>query len=85
MTYVCLDLLGPVMVKAMNNKRSKLKCYPLLIVFQSTGAVHMELMSDYLMFAFLLQWWNFVSVRGRLDLIVLDYGLQLTSEENVIN
>ena len=39
-TYICLDLMGPVEVPAMVNYRAKMKVWPLVIVCQSTGAVH---------------------------------------------
>ena len=43
---ICLDLLGPVVVKAMTNKRSNMKVWPLLFVCQATGAMHFEVMHD---------------------------------------
>ena len=46
-TAICLDLLGPVVVKAMVNKRSHMKVWPLLFVCQATGAMHFEVMHDY--------------------------------------
>ena len=44
---ICLDLLGPVMVKSMLKKRASMKVWPLLFVCQSTGVVHCELMHKY--------------------------------------
>ena len=43
---ICLDLLGPVTVKAMTNKRSHMKTWPILFVCQATGALHLELMHN---------------------------------------
>ena len=37
---VCLDLLGPIVVKSMVNKRASMKVWPLLFVCQSTGAIY---------------------------------------------
>ena len=60
---VCLDLLGPVVVKAMVNKRSHMKVWPLLFMCQATGAMHLEVMHDYRTEALLLQWDCFVALR----------------------
>ena len=61
---ICLDLLGPVVVKAMVNKRSHMKVWPLLFVCQATGAMHLEVMHDYGTEALLLQWDRFFALRG---------------------
>ena len=63
-TAVCLDLLGLVTVKAMVNKRSWMKVWPLLLMCQMSGAIHLEVMHDYSTVAFLLQWWRFIAVHG---------------------
>ena len=55
-TAICLDLLGPIVVKAMANKRANMKVWPILFVCQATGAMHMELMHNYGTEALLLQW-----------------------------
>ena len=52
---ICLDLLGPITVKAMTNKRAHMKTWPILFVCQATGALHMELMHNYGTEALLLQ------------------------------
>ena len=59
---VCLDLLGPILVKSMVNKRASMKVWPLLFVCQVTGAVHCEVMHSYGTPAFLLQWSRFVTI-----------------------
>ena len=79
---ICLDLLGPVVVKAMVNKRSHMKVWPLLFVCQATGAMHFEVMHDYGTGALLLQWDHFVSIRGTPSKVVSDQGKQLTSSSN---
>ena len=43
---ICLDLLCPVVVKAMVNKRSNMKVWPLLFMCQATGSMHFEVMHD---------------------------------------
>ena len=59
---ICLDLLGPVTVKAMTNKRAHMKTWPILFVCQATGALHLELMHNYGTEALLLQWARFTSI-----------------------
>ena len=61
---VCLDLLGPLTVKAMVNKKSWMKVWPLLLVCQVSSAVHLEVMHDYSTVTFLLQWRRFIAVCG---------------------
>ena len=39
---ICLDLLGPVTVMAMTNKRAHMKTWLILFVCQATGALHLE-------------------------------------------
>ena len=46
LSAICLDLLGPVVVKAMTNKRANMKVWPILFVCQATGAMHFEVMHD---------------------------------------
>ena len=53
-TAICLDLLGPVMVKGVVNKRAEMKVWPLLFVCQVTGALHLEVMHNYSTEALLL-------------------------------
>ena len=60
-TWICLDFLGPTVVKAMVNKRATMKVWPLLFVCQSTGAVHLQVAHGYGTVPFLLQWEHFVA------------------------
>ena len=64
-TNVCLDLAGPVEVRAMNNACSKLKTWLVLITCLNTGALAIHVMHQYSTSAFLIQWEYFVAVRGR--------------------
>ena len=64
-TNVCLDLAGHIEVKAMNNARSKLKTYPLVIGCLNSGAISIQLMHAYNTAAFIFQWEHFVAIRGR--------------------
>ena len=71
-TAICLDLLGPIVVKVMANKRANMKVWPILFVCQATGAMHMEVMHNYGTDALLLQWDRFVSIRGTPTKVVSD-------------
>ena len=81
---ICLDLLGPILVRAMTNKRNTMKVWPLLFVCQSTGAVHCEVMHSYGTQAFLLQWERFTAIRGVPGVAVSDCGSQLRSAKNTV-
>ena len=81
---VCLDLMGPVLVRGVVNKRSTMKVWPLLFVCQATGALHISLMHDYGTEAFILQYRSFVALRGKPARITSDRGSQLTSKGNVV-
>jgi hypothetical protein len=54
-THIALDLTGPCLVKSMVNKRTKMKCRPLLVIYLSTGAVDIRLMTRYSTKAFMDQ------------------------------
>merc|ERR1712082_565561 len=81
---VCLDLLGPTLVRAMTNKRATMKVWPIIFVCQSTGAVHAEVMHDYGTQAFLLQWSRFTAIRGVPGVAVSDCGSQLKTVKNTV-
>ena len=71
-------------MKALVNKRAEMKVYPLLLVCQSTGAVHTQVAHAYSTSVFMIQWNHFVKVRGRPTKVVSDQGSQLTSSDNTI-
>merc|ERR1711951_338174 len=81
---ICLDLLGPTLVRAMTNRRATMKVWPILFVCQSTGAVHCKLMHGYGTQAFLLQWYRFTAIRGHPAVALSDCGSQLTSTKNTV-
>jgi len=81
---ICLDFFGPILTKAMNNARSVLKCWGLLIVCQATGALHVELTHSYSTAAFLNAWQHFTAVRGVPRKVISDKGSQLTSCRNTV-
>ena len=49
----------------MNNKRCKLKTWPVVFCCMNTGALHIELSENYSSDAFLICYEKFVSIRGR--------------------
>ena len=66
------------------NARARMKVWPLLIVCRATGALHTLVMHNYGTTVFLLQWSNFVALRGNPAKVVSDRGSQLTSGENYV-
>ena len=64
-TSIAVDFLGPYSVKAMNNARSKLKVWPVILGCHNTGALHVELCWTYGTDSFLVAFSAFVAVRGR--------------------
>ena len=62
-TSICINFLGPTMVKAMTNKRAHLKVWPIVFVCQATGALHIKVAHDYGANAFTLQFDHFVAIR----------------------
>ena len=83
-TWISLDFFGPVVVKAMTNKRAHMKTWPILMVCNSTGAVHAACAHDYSTEAFILQFQHYVALRGCPARVVSDRGSQLTSKENIV-
>ena len=83
-TFISLDLMGPVFVKAMVNKRTQMKVYPMVLVCQATGALHTEVVHAYSTAAFLLAFDHYTSVRGYPTKVYSDKGSQFTSSGNVV-
>ena len=79
---ICVDLLGPTMVKAMVNKRAHLKVWPIVFVCQATGALHIKVAHDYGAAAFSLQY--YVALRNAPQKVVSDRGSQLTSASHLV-
>ena len=70
-------------VKALVGERAEMKVYPLLLVCQTTGAIHIQVAHDYSMSGFMIQWNQFVA-RGRPTKVMSDQGGPLTSSDNSI-
>ena len=84
-TNVSLDLAAPLLVLDMVRKRSKMKCWPVIMCCLNTGAVHLELLHTYGAEAFLLRWKVFTSIRGDPKLVVSDMGSQLRAAAQVVD
>ena len=83
-TYVALDIAAPILVRGMVNKRSQMKCWPLLIVCMLTGCIHISLMTGYGAKHFLMSWWIFCELRGYPSKVQSDSGSQLKASVPVV-
>ena len=83
-TNVAIDLGAPITVEGVVNKRSSMKCWPLLICCMLTGAIHIELMTGYGADNFLLSWWIFCEIRGYPARVQSDSGSQLKASVPVV-
>ena len=73
-----IDLLGSYEVRAMNNQRSKKKCWPVVYCCMNTGALHVEVAHDYGTDAFICSYTAFVALRSRPGMVYTDRGSQLS-------
>ena len=78
-SHVCLDYTGAITVKAMTNKRATMRTYPLVFVCVNTGAVHVQLAADYSTKAFMLEFQQFMALRGPPSYVRCDMGSQLSA------
>ena len=80
-TNIGIDLLGPIMVKAMVNKRARMKVWVVIFVCLNVKAVSMELAPGYSTSDFLLAFSSHVSQRGEPSFVHSDRGSQLVSAQ----
>ena len=83
-TNIGLDLLGPITVKAMTNKRSTMKTWVVLFLCLNTKAISMELAPGYSTNDFLIAYTTHISYRGTPSFIHSDRGSQLVSAQKGI-
>ena len=76
-TNISIDFVGVFTVKAMNNARSLLKCYPIVYCCLTTGAVDIRVASKYDTNRFLEQYSGHCSRRGRPTTVYSDMGSQI--------
>ena len=78
-TNIGLDLVGPVIVKSMTNKRSTMKVWIVIFLCLNTKAVSMEVAAGYSTDDFLVAYDNHVQVRGTPRFVHSDRGSQLVA------
>ena len=83
-TNVGLDLLGPITIKAMVNKRARMKVWVVIFVCLNTKAVSMELAPGYSTNDFMLAYSSYVSQRGEPGFVHSDRGTQLVSAQKLL-
>ena len=69
--YVCLDLMGPMVVKSMTNKRAQMNVWPILST--DTPSIHTQVAHNYGTDAF-LQYDHFTAIRDLFQKVVSDQG-----------
>ena len=78
-TNVGLDFRGPVIIKAMTNKRGSMKVWILLFLCLNTKAISLEISPGYSTEDFLLAYSSHVSIRGNPTYVHSDRGSQLVA------
>ena len=78
-TNIGLDLIGPIIVKTMTNKRATMKVWVVLFLCLNTKAVTMELAPGYSTEDFLLAYETYVNQRGSPVIVHSDRGSQLVA------
>ena len=78
-TNIGLDLIGPIICKAMVNKKAEMKVWIVVFVCLNCKAVSMELAPGYSTEDFLLAYSNHVSHRGVPSYVHSDRGSQLVA------
>ena len=83
-TNVGLDLAGPITVKAMVNKRARMKVWAVIFLDLNSKAVNIELAPGYSTNDFILAYSSHVSQRGDPAFVHSDRGSQLVSEQRLL-
>ena len=84
-TNVGLDLAGPITVKAMVNKRARMKVWVVILLDLNAKAVNIELAPGYSTKDFMLAYSSHVSQRGDPAFVHSDRGSQLVSAQRLLN
>ena len=79
-----IDLSGPIVVRAMTNKRSTMKVWVVLFLCLNTKAISMELAPGYSTDDFLVAYNSHIHVRGEPLFVHSDRGSQLVSAHNEV-
>ena len=83
-TNITMDFMAPVMVKGVANKRTQIKCFPLLIVCMNVQAATVRLVPGYDTENLLIQLQTHISVRGQMKFIYTDSGSQMKAAKETI-
>ena len=83
-THITMDFLAPVIVKGISNKRTRMKCFPLLIVCMNVQATTVRLVPGYDTENLLIQLQTHISVRGQMKYIYTDSGSQMKAAKETL-
>ena len=81
-TYVMVDYFGPFVVGGEVQKRTRGKCFGLIITCLSTRAVYVDITQDYSTQGFMMTFRRYSSIRGWPTKIFSDKGSQLGGASN---
>ena len=74
---ISLDYFEPFIIKGEVNKRSRGKCFGIILTCLITRGVHAEITADYSTNSFLMAYRRFSSIRGYPGIVFSDNGSQL--------
>ena len=81
---ITMDFMAPVMVKSMTNKRSLLKCFPLVICCMNVCALTVRLVPGYDTESLMTQLKSHIAIRGQFRFVYTDSGSQLKAAKEMI-
>ena len=82
--YVQIDLFGPFSCRGDVNARASKKTWAIIVEDVNSGAVHLDVVSDYSADAVIMSMWRFGSLRGWPSVASSDPGSQLVSASGVL-
>ena len=84
-TYVMVDYFGPFAVSGEVQKRTRGKCYGLIVTCLNTRAVYVDITPDYSTPGFMITFRRYTSIRGWPTKIFSDKGSQLEGASNELS
>ena len=81
---ITMDFLASIMCKSMTNKRSQLKCFPLLLCCMNSSAITIRLVPGYDTESLLIQLQAHIAVRGQCKFIYTDSGSQMKAAKEML-
>ena len=82
--YCQIDLLGPFTCRSDVNARVSKKIWAIIVEDVNSGAVHLDVVSDYSADAVIMAMWRFASIRGWPSVAHSDPGSQLVSASGTL-